>query len=181
MIYLQDAQKADLKNIKRLYKKAFPRLERKRFSLLKRKVREGSSRILVVKDSNMNFCGLMITAEYADVMLLDYFAIAKDARGKSIGSQALSKFLKRFGSDYRIFLEIELPDGEDDLKKRRKNFYLRNSFKQSGIEVTLCSVPMELLYHSAKVDFEEYHRLYQGVFGNGLAKKVKFTGQRENF
>ena len=181
MIYLQDATKADLKEIKRLYKRAFPRLERKRFALIERKAREGLSKILAVKDENEEFCGLMITAAYDGVMLLDYFAISEDVREKGIGTKALREFLKRFENEYRIFLEIELPSGEDDLKNRRKNFYMRNGLKQSGTEVTLCSVPMELLYYTEKVSFEEYQRLYQVVFGDKLAQKVKFVKKRKNF
>lgn len=181
MIYLQQATKKDLKAVKCLYKSAFPRLERKSLMLIKRKVREGLSQILAVKDEADNFCGLMITAVLEDIMLLDYFAVVEEVRGKSIGSQALNALLKSFGERYRIFLEIELPDGEDDLKNRRKNFYLRNGFKPSGIEVILCSVPMELLYHTKKVSFEEYHRLYREVFGDKLAQKVTFVKQSDNF
>lgn len=177
MIYLQDATKTDLKEIKRLYKRAFPKLERKKFSLIKRKVREGLSKILAVKDDNKNFCGLMITVSFDDIMLLDYFAVSEDVRGKSIGTKALEEFLKRFGNEYRIFLEIELADGKDELKERRKNFYLRNGLKQSGTEVTLCSVPMELLYHTKAVSFDEYLHLYQAVFGDKMAQKVKFVKQ----
>ena len=180
MIFLQDATKNEIKAVKSLYKKAFPRLERKSFMLIQKKVREGRSRILTVKDENNNFCGLMITATCSDVMLLDYFAIVEEFRGKGIGSQAISEFCKRFGNEYRIFLEIEFPDG-DDAKSRRKNFYLKNCLKESGIEVTLCSVPMELLYFSEIVSFEEYHSLYQEVFGERLARKVEFVKQRKIF
>lgn len=176
MVYLQDATKTDLTAIKSLYKRAFPRLERKSFALIERKVREGAARILAVKD-NEEFCGLMITAINNDVMLLDYFAIVEEARERSIGSQALTEFLERFSGDYKVFLEIELPNGEDDLKRRRKNFYLRNGLKESGIEVTLCSVPMELLYYTKVVSFNEYQGLYQAVFGDKLAEKVKFVRQ----
>ena len=181
MIYLQDATKADLKELKCLYKRAFPKLERKSFALIERKAREGLSKVLAIKDEKENFCGLMITATSGDVMLLDYFAVLEEQRNKNIGSQALVEFFNKFADEYRIFLEIELPDGEDQLKERRKNFYLRNGLKQSGTEVTLCSVPMELLYYTEKVSFDEYHRLYQVVFGDKMAQKVKFVKQVKFF
>ena len=181
MVYLEEATSVDLKAIKKLYKDAFPRLERKSFGLIKKKAAEGFSKILAVKDDG-NFCGLMITAAFDGMMLLDYFAVSKDMRGKSIGTQALKEFLRIFSNDYRIFLEIELPnDREDDIKLKRKRFYLKNDLKQSGIEVTLFSVPMELLYYTEKVTFQEYHDLYRAVFGNIFAKKVRFIKQREDF
>ena len=181
MVYLKEASSADLKAIKRLYKDAFPRLERKSFRLIRKKVKQGYSKILSVKNDGV-FCGLIITAYYDSIMLVDYFAISKDMRGNSIGTMALQELLKTFSKDYRIFLEIELPNGgEDDLKVRRKSFYLKNGLKQSGIEITLCSVPMELLYYTEKVSFQEYQGLYRAVFGNRLAKKVRFAKQREDF
>ncbi len=181
MVYLEEATLVDLKAIEKLYKDAFPKLERKSFRLIRKKVREGFSKILAVKNDGA-FCGLMMTAAFDDVMLLDYFAISEDMRGKSIGTQALNEFLKIFSKDFRIFLEIELPnDREDDIKLRRKRFYLENGLKQSNIEVTLCSVPMELLCYTEKVTFDEYQGLYRAVFGNRFAKKVRFIKQREDF
>ena len=178
MVYLEQATSVDLKAIKKLYKDAFPRLERKSFRLIKKKTAEGYSKIFAVKDDGI-FCGLMITV---GVMLLDYFAVSKDMGGKSIGTQAIKEFLRMFSNDYRIFLEIELQNGrEDDIKLKRKHFYLKNDLKQSGIEVTLFSVPMELLYYTEKVTFKEYQELYRAVFGNRFAKKIRFIKQREDF
>ena len=181
MVYLEQATSVDLKAIKKLYKDAFPRLERKSFRLIKKKTAEGYSKIFAVKDDGA-FCGLMITVAFDGVMLLDYFAVSKDMRGKSIGTQAIREFLRTFSNDYRIFLEIELQNGrEDDIKVKRKHFYLKNDLKQSGIEVTLFSVPMELLYYTEKVTFKEYQELYRAVFGNKFAKKIRFIKQREDF
>lgn len=178
MISFVSGNEIDFKAIKSLYNKSFPRVERKSLSLIKKKEKQGLAKIIEVQCDGA-FCGLIITATHNDVMLIDYFAISEEMRNKQIGSNSLNKFLETYKNKYRIFLEIELANDGDIQKKARKRFYLRNGLKESGVEVTLFGVPMELLYCTDPVTFDQYHALYENVFGSKFAQKVKLTRKPE--
>ena len=94
-------------DIVRLYKEAFPRSERKPFSLMERRERFGHMEILSIEEEG--FLGLAITVLHEDLVLLDYFAISSGARGQGAGGRALSLLKKRYAGR-RLFLEIEFPE-----------------------------------------------------------------------
>lgn len=178
MISFITGNEVNFRAIKKLYNKAFPRVERKSLWLIKKKEKQGLAKIIEIQRDGV-FCGLIITAINDDVMLIDYFAISEEMRNKQIGTNSLSKFLEANKDNYRIFLEIELANDGDIKKQARKRFYLRNGLKESGVEITLFGVPMELLYCTEPVTFDEYHTLYSGVFGDKYAKKVKLVRERK--
>ena len=141
---------------------------------MKKKEREGVMELLAITEKK-EFLGLAITVRYQDMVLLDYFAVEGRLRGKNIGSHAL-ELLKRRYQDCRFMLEIELPETEgpgQDLRIRRKAFYLRNGMKETGIKVCLFLVPMELLTDGKAVSFEEYYDLYEHTIGPAFARKVE--------
>ena len=178
MISFVSGDKANFSAIKKLYNEAFPRIERKSLRLIKKKEKEGLAKIIEIRYDGV-FCGLLMTAINDDVMLIDYFAISEQMRNKQIGTNAQSKFLEIYKYKYRIFLEIELANDGDYKKQARKRFYLRNGLKESGIEITLFGMPMELLYCTDPVTFDQYHALYDNVFGSKFAQKVKLTRKPE--
>lgn len=169
-----------LRPLKRLYKSAFPRYERKPFGLILKNRREGKAEILAALDENGAFCGLAILHSLDDLMLLGYFAVVPPARGRGIGSELLRLLHERF-SDRRFFLEIELPDPKNDpsgIKSRRKDFYLRNGMNETGLFVRLFGVELEILSFRCAVTFEEYFKLYRSVTGK-IVEKNLFPLERE--
>ena len=176
MFSIKNAEKCEYSQIKRIYVKSFPLIERKPFALIKSKAKKGSAQIICLK-TDEKVCGLIITAQHDDIMLVDYFAIDASFRDKGIGTESIREFLKLYSEQYRVFLEIEKPDDTDKLKERRKAFYLRNGFNCSGTQISLFGVPMELLYATKPVDFDEYYKLYEKVYGKIWARGVKFLKQ----
>lgn len=168
---LEIARKQQMPQIKKLYKSAFPRNERKPFFIISRKHKQGNMEILSLNDGS--FAGLCITMFYQDLVLLDYFAIDETIRGKGYGREALIQLRKRY-KGRRFFLEIEKPeDGAENNEERirRKKFYLENGFLETQIVVNLFGVTMELLCYDCKVTFEEYYGLYQSVLGDFIVKR----------
>ena len=136
--------------MKKLYLQAFPKSERKPFRLMRKKAREGVMELLVIHEK-------------------------KELLGLAISSCALELLKQRY-KDCRFMLEIELPETEgpgQDLRIRRKQFYLRNGMKETGIKVCLFLVPMELLTDGRAVSFEEYYALYEHTIGPAFARKVE--------
>lgn len=176
MLVIKEAfNDTQLERVKDLYEIAFPASEKKPFSMILEKREEGLAEILSIEDENKQFCGLLITALYKDLVLIDYFAIDEESRGSGIGSEALKIFCNRYGNK-RIFLEIEstVSDKEEDhdIKIRRKHFYQRNGFRCMPYLVLLFGVEMEIMTYNGKVSYDEYHELLDKVYGEKISSHV---------
>lgn len=169
--------KERLAQIEALYLKAFPKEERKPFSLILEKVREGRMEILSIEGEEAEFAGLAILIYVDEIVWLDYFAICEHMRGGGIGSAALQALLERYG-DKKFLLEIESTKVEcDDLemRKRRKAFYLSNGLKEAGLDVWLFQVDMEILTNGYPVDFAQYYHMYEETFGKEMRERGKIS------
>ena len=163
---LHQAQKADYGYIKRLYHEAFPLYERMPFSLMRRKCKNGKMEILLAQTKAAPIA-LAIPTCYKDMLLLNYFAVDSKARGQGVGSKVLALLADRYKGK-RVIVEIEKPDSKKPDTVRRKEFYLRNGFKQTGINVMLAGTPMEVLTFGGNVSAEEYLDIYVNSFGRAL-------------
>lgn len=164
-----------LRDVRRLYRKAFPRKERKPFSMIPRKQKTGDMEIFRIEDDAGMFLGLAVTALYRDIVLLNYFAVSPKARGKGVGSQALRLIEAHIGSR-RLILEIErtdLPAENLEQRIRRKAFYLRAGMQAEPWRVWLFGVEMELLTKNGSVTFEEYLALYTHIFSARIQRFIR--------
>lgn len=172
---LRPAQNNELDYIRKLYEASFPKAEKKPFSMILKKTAEGLMEALVLIESDTPV-GLMITLLHKDMVLLDYFAIDTQRRGRGLGSVALDLFRQRY-SEKRCLLEIEMIDdnAENAVQRRqRKNFYLKNGLHETDVWVTLFGVDMEILIFDSRfaVSYGEYHSIYQAM-GNKIAARLK--------
>lgn len=161
----------DWQRIKGLYRAAFPKEERKLWWFLRYQYWKQTADIWLLSEKN-EFIGLAITVNSADMVLLDYFAIAEEKRCLGYGGGVLQQ-LQQLYREKRFFLEIEkVPEGAAEIteQERRKNFYLLHGMTELGIDVRLFGVDMELLGYQCQVSFEEYQRMYVQLYG-GLAKR----------
>lgn len=157
----------------RLYMKAFPKAERKPFSMIVRMYRKGKTDIWCV-EADGKFSGLGITINGEDVILLDYFAIVKDRRGRGIGTGALQALLERYAGK-GFFLEIEstreqVP--EQAMRRRRKKFYLSAGLEELNTAAKLFGVEMELLGKGCRLDFDQYQSFYRDNYSQWAADHV---------
>ncbi|MCD7841710.1 MAG: GNAT family N-acetyltransferase [Lachnospiraceae bacterium] len=177
---ISTAGSLDMKFILDLYQRAFPDNERKPFSLIERKTSMGEMEILLIREERKRI-GFAIVAYAEHLILLDYFAIDERWRDQGYGSMAL-ELLEGLYSDRQMFLEIEQADepvqipcakGEseqadvplNDIRRRRKAFYLRNGMHETGIDVEMFGVKMELLSTLPGLDFEECESVYRSIYG----------------
>ena len=77
--------------------------------------------------------GFFVLREYKFIRYLAYFAVNADLRSKGIGSEALSLLIKN-NKYYQMFVEYENPSTDDpeDINMRRRDFYIRNGFYETG-------------------------------------------------
>lgn len=167
----------NIEKIKKLYNESFPKIERKPFELILEKCDMGLMEILTIESDNNKFLGLAITIIYKDIVLLDYFAIVPESRGKNNGSNALNLLFKKY-KNMRFVLEIENSnvkcDNQED-RIRRKIFYTRNGMTAMQYKVSLFGVQMEVLTRNCNITFEEYHSIYRRTFSDEFSRKVKLV------
>lgn len=77
--------------------------------------------------------GYFVLREFRSIVYLAYFAVRREYRSKGIGSQALAKLIDAY-KGRGITVEFEAPPGSepDGMAVRRRDFYLRNGFRETG-------------------------------------------------
>ena len=78
--------------------------------------------------------GYMAIRKYRQIVYLAFLAVRGDLRSRGIGGTALRDLIRRY-PDFMIVVEYEapgIPAAPGDIKTRRKNFYLRSGFRETG-------------------------------------------------
>ncbi len=160
--------------IRMLYVEAFPKSERKPFSLIRRMHREGKTDVWVLRRDG-RFAGFATTINGEGLILIDYLAMAKKMRGQGAGSAVLAA-LRTAYPGCGLFVEIEnaFEPGEDQPERqRRRAFYERCGFRSCRTMISLFGVPMELMGYGCTLDYETYHRFYCTYFSQWAGEHVK--------
>lgn len=165
--------KTELKKIKTLYKRSFPKCERKPFAMILRSCAEQKGEIYAVY-KNAKFVGLCVSLISSGAVLIDYLAILPKFKAQKIGGAVLSNLMQIY-KDKAIFCEIESTENvsENSLKFKRKRFYLKNGLFDTGIKISLWGVKMELLSNRKNAKFDEYFKIYTYAYGANFNPKIK--------
>ncbi len=157
------------KQIKRLYRSAFPREERAPFWLLMKRCDNGRDTFYALIDNN-EFIGLVYTIKTEKMVYVFFLAIEENKRGKGYGTEVL-RTLRAMYPDRAIALMIEDPEEQDaDNKEERKGrlkFYEQNGFRRLSIKINEAGVGYELLGTDETVtqtDFLMMMKDYVGAF-----------------
>ncbi|MCM1473695.1 MAG: GNAT family N-acetyltransferase [Muribaculaceae bacterium] len=128
-----DRNSDDIPMLESLNNQAFPENERietdDMFSFP-----EESGREVIGIYTEDKFSGFIITIKYRKCVYICYFAVCPKKRSQGIGGQAL-KMLKEYYPDCQIVVDFEAPDENSDnnpQRIRRRNFYYRNGFFETG-------------------------------------------------
>ena len=157
-----------------LYQKAFPKSEKKPFSMICKMHRLGKSDVWRFERDG-KFAGLIITINGEKIVLLDYLAVDEKKRGTGIGSEIL-RLMKEHYADKSVFLEIESVYEECENKAeriRRKHFYEKCGLQSMDVFVWLFGVKMELMSFGNKMTFEEYHAFYRDNYNQWAADHIQ--------
>ncbi len=165
---------SDWLRLRRLYRSAFPRNERKPFAVIRRMFREGKGDVWCVLAQG-RFVGMATTVNGRDLVLIDYFAISEKQRGKGVGKAALD-CLRSLYPNKGVFLEIESPERpglDQPQRKKRKEFYLNCGFAELGVRAKVFGVYMELLGMGCQLDFEGYRAFYRDNYSGWAADQLE--------
>ena len=124
---------ADQEILERINEEAIPEEERNSLEELFSTGADGNLEILGIYTEGEPV-GFLVVRKYRRIRYLAYFAVRSDLRSRGIGSLALQNLAARDpGCSTVVEYEAPLPEsGPDDLRQRRKDFYLRNGFYETG-------------------------------------------------
>ena len=148
---LLNSHSQDIDTVFKLYEYSFPENERmdKKF-LLRDDIEE--KEILAFYEDNV-FFGFCMLLSYKNITHILYFATIPSIRNKGYGSKIL-EYLQSFKPNNSILADIEKPNIDNDQRTRRKEFYLRNSFKESNVEYTWQDEAYEIVYVGKELNNE---------------------------
>jgi GNAT superfamily N-acetyltransferase len=151
-------EKAENKReIKRLYRTAFPRAERTAFYKILRACKRGVCAFSAYFE-NGAFAGVSVALEREAFVYLFFLAVNEDARGKGIGGRILNAVAERYAGK-TVALDIEALDEEApnaSERVRRKEFYLRNGYRPLNVFFSVRGVRYETLVRGEGLSAEAY-------------------------
>lgn len=165
-----------LKEIERLYDVSFPDDERIPFEKLMST--RSADRIMHAYYDSDTLVGMTFLFFDGDLIYLSYIAVEEKLRDRGYGSKILA-MIREMYADYRIVLDIEevIKDSSNySERKRRKDFYLRNGYSETGIYYYIYGVDYELLSCNGMVTRKEWHNLIRkhwGKFADTAVYKTK--------
>ena len=99
--------------------------------------------------------------------LLEYFGVLRGKRNGGLGSKILHLLAEKYG---QIFGEAEAPTSDDpaenDLRRRRIGFYLRNGLRLLDYDCALFGVHFNCLYLGPETDDRKIEALHRSVYAS---------------
>ncbi len=153
----------DLGKIEQLYIESFPENERFSFSKMIKNEKGHYETFGFYKDGV--FCGFAILLNSLDISHIIYFATLPEMRGKGLGAKALAA-MGRIKKDMRIIVDIEreVPGCEEnEIRRRRKNFYLRNGYSETDIRYRWQDEAYEILVCGGDISPEDFGNFWRAL------------------
>ena len=150
--------------IKTLYDAAFPKNERKEIKYLLEKGQDVGE-VYAFFDGE-KFVGFTCLLSYHTICHVIYFAVAENLRDEGYGTKII-KAVCEAKKHKRVLVDIEME--EDDApneaqRVKRKEFYLRNGFKDTEITYRWEGEDYEILSYGGNCTKGEFRAFWSGIY-----------------
>ena len=147
--------------IKNIYTSAFPKEERMPFWMMNLMSCLWNTEFLAFSDQKTP-CGLVYMATIGKQTFIMFLAVDEPLRSKGYGCQILTR-IRTLHPDNKIIVSIE-PCHEDAadiaIRLRRKDFYCRNGYQESGYRMKLSGTEQEILLQNGTFDMHQFKRFF---------------------
>lgn len=162
-------QKVKLKNtdVKDIYFDSFPKNERMPFLMMVAMSKLWNTEFLGFYDGD-TLCGFVYLAHNSKIVFVMFFAVDKTLRSKGYGSAILQDIQNKY-PDKKIIISIEPCDNyapDMELRTRRKDFYMRNGYHETGYMMKLNGIVQEIIISKGEFDKKQF-RTFLAVYSNG--------------
>ncbi len=119
------------------------------------------------------FIGFTVIKVYKDMTYLFFLAIDKDSRGKGYGSSAIEALKLKYPNKIHT-VDFEMPDENapnSSEREKRRNFYLRNGYNETGSFLTYLGVDYEVFYIGKEFIVENFKEMMKNIRVEGFDPK----------
>jgi GNAT superfamily N-acetyltransferase len=158
------------RKIKEIYLSSFKKEERMPFWLMLIMAKMKTTEFLSFYDGD-TLCGFVYYAGFDDLIYVLYFAVDSNLRSKGYGSQVLSE-IESLNPGKKLVLSIERCDidvHDIENRQRRKRFYLKNGYVDTGYMIELAKIKQEVLVKHGTFDADEFTEFFR-KYSNGMMK-----------
>lgn len=155
-----------------LAKEAFPVEEYLSPEKLLKMSKNGNLDFLLLTD-NKQFVGFAVTQIYKNMVYLFFLAIDPINRSKGYGGKTITA-LKNIYPGMQQVVDLEKIDAKTsncEQRIKRKEFYLKNGYKETGLFLSYLGVDYEVLCMNDKFDEENFKKLMASINVNGFEPK----------
>ena len=154
-------------DVKRIYFESFPKSERMPFPLMVAMSKLWNTDFLGFYEED-TLCGFIYLAHNRKIVFVMFFAVDAALRSKGFGSAILQKIQKKYPTK-KIIISIEPCDEtapDIEIRKKRKAFYLRNGYKETGYMIKLAGVVQEIIIANGEFNKSQFKRFFV-LYSNG--------------
>ena len=122
------------------------------------------------------FIGFTNLLFYKDLCYMFFLAVSPEYRNEGFGSQIIQEAFKEYPDKTYVLCydEVDEKYSDNNLRIRRRNFYLRNGFKDNNLKTLEYGVRYDTVYHGHhQVPFEDYLGLMIHCYGPLAEKYIK--------
>lgn len=116
------------------------------------------------------FVGFMVVQTYEDMAYLFFLAIAPECRSKGYGSRALET-LKAAYPGKKHTVDFEMPEESApnrEQRERRREFYLRNGYRETGLFLSYLGVNYEVFCMDESFDRNTFKAMMKTIRVDGF-------------
>ena len=148
-------------DVKRIYFESFPKSERMPFPLMVAMSKLWNTDFLGFYEED-TLCGFIYLAHNRKIVFVMFFAVDAALRSKGFGSAILQEIQKKYPTK-KIIISIEPCDEtapDIEIRKKRKAFYLRNGYKETGYMIKLAGVVQEIIIANGEFNKSQFKRFF---------------------
>lgn len=122
---------------------------------------------------NDTFVGFTVVKIYKNLAYLFFLAIDEKMRNKGYGGKTI-KTLKAVYPDKTHVVDFEMPDPSapnNEQREKRRAFYLRNGYKETGLFLSYLGVDYEVFCMENSLDFDTFKDMMQTIQVEGFNPK----------
>ena len=154
-------------DVKRIYFESFPKSERMPFPLMVAMSKLWNTDFLGFYEED-TLCGFIYLAHNRKIVFVMFFAVDAALRSKGFGSAILQEIQKKYPTK-KIIISIEPCDEtapDIEIRKKRKAFYMRNGYKETGYMIKLAGVVQEIIIANGEFNKSQFKRFFV-LYSNG--------------
>lgn len=153
-----------IEKIKYLSKEAFPKNEYLSPYKLIEMAQEDNFDFFALTDNN-EFIGYMAVKLYKNLSYLFFLAIMPEYRSKGYGTATINLLKEKYENYIQVvdFEKVDKLTNNYDQREKRKLFYIKNGYQETGLFISYLGVTYEVLSMDKTLDIDDFKKMLADI------------------